>query len=109
MRGDPTAHYCARAIIVYREPMPMEIPPRTDFRSIIHRTPTVRAAFGIAQSMAIREDVELAVIEKRANQYAEWEQVATVGEFQEFATRAQAIAAIDRLKREQEQEQEREE
>jgi len=83
MRGDPTAHYCARAIIVYRVPMPMENPPRTDFQSMIHRTPTVRAAFAIGQSMAIREEVELAVIEKRANQYAEWEQVATIREEQE--------------------------
>ena len=76
--NNPRAHYCARAVVVSRD--------NGSLRSDLHNEPTVRAAFALGTSMATRADVELVVIERRANQYAEWTRVATIREDEQTTT-----------------------
>ena len=76
--NNPRAHYCARAIVVRRD--------NGSLRSELYNEPTVRAAFAFGTTMATRELVELVVIERRANQYAEWERVATIREDEQPTT-----------------------
>ena len=71
--NNPKAHYCARAVVVRRD-------DAGSLYSALYPEPTVRAAFAIGTSMATRRRVALVVIERRANQYAEWERVATIRE-----------------------------